>query len=178
MLMKAIVIDGYGASDRLQPREVERPEPSAGEVLIRVRAAGVNPIDWKVRRGLLRPVLWLRFPLILGSDVAGVVEAVRPGVTRFRPGDPVVALLDPIIMEDLAPPHPARLLAGQPRPGRVRRGGQRRASAIEIIVLRKSAIGVAGGRRTRPSGFDRASLVLAPAPADSEPRRPMTTAPE
>src|SRR3954452_17737589 len=95
VLMKAIVIDGYGASDRLQLREVERPEPSAGEVLIRVRAAGVNPIDWKVRRGLLRPVLWLRFPVILGSDVAGVVEAVGPGVTRFRPGDPVFALLYP-----------------------------------------------------------------------------------
>jgi NADPH:quinone reductase-like Zn-dependent oxidoreductase len=95
MTMKAIVIDRYGTSDRLQLREVERPRPSAGEVLIRVHAAGVNPIDWKVRRGLLRPVLWLRFPIILGSDVAGVVEEVGPGVTRFRPGDPVFALLYP-----------------------------------------------------------------------------------
>jgi NADPH:quinone reductase-like Zn-dependent oxidoreductase len=95
MTMKAIVIDGYGASDRLLLREVETPRPAAGEVLIRVHAAGVNPIDWKIRRGLFRPVLWLRFPVILGCDVSGVVEAAGPGVTRFQPGDPVFGLLDP-----------------------------------------------------------------------------------
>jgi NADPH:quinone reductase-like Zn-dependent oxidoreductase len=95
MTMKAIVIDKYGTSDRLQLREVERPKPSAGEVLIRVHAAGVNPVDWKIRRGMLRPLLWLRFPIILGFDVAGVVEEAGPGVNRFRPGDPVFALLHP-----------------------------------------------------------------------------------
>ena len=74
--MKAVVIDGYGGSDRLQVREVAAPEPKAGEVLVRVRAAGVNPIDWKLRRGMLRPVLRLRFPFVLGCDAAGEVERV------------------------------------------------------------------------------------------------------
>ena len=93
--MKAVVIDGYGGSDRLQVREVAAPEPKAGEVLVRVRAAGVNPVDWKLRRGMLRPVLRLRFPFVLGCDAAGEVERVGPGVTRFRPGDAVSAFLSP-----------------------------------------------------------------------------------
>jgi NADPH:quinone reductase-like Zn-dependent oxidoreductase len=91
--MKAAVIDDYGGIDRLRLRDVERPAPAAGEVLIRVHAAGLNPVDWKIRRGMLRLVLWWRFPIILGFDVAGVVEAVGPSVTRFHPGDRVVAML-------------------------------------------------------------------------------------
>jgi NADPH:quinone reductase-like Zn-dependent oxidoreductase len=91
--MKAVVIDEYGGSDRLQVREIEKPRPGTGAVLIRVRAAGVNPIDWKIRRGVLRAVLWFRPPIVLGGDVAGEVEAVGSGVTRFRPGDPVLAML-------------------------------------------------------------------------------------
>ena len=93
--MKAVLIDGYGGSQRLELRDVERPVAAAGEVLVHVRAAGVNPIDWKIRRGLFRPVLWLKFPIILGCDIAGVVEQVGQGVTRFRPGDAVYALLNP-----------------------------------------------------------------------------------
>ncbi|CAN5720164.1 NADP-dependent oxidoreductase [soil metagenome] len=92
--MKAMVIDRYGGSDQLTPREVERPQPGRGEVLIRVRASGVNPVDWKIRRGMLRLLLRSRFPLILGGDVAGEIEAVGPGVTRWRESEPVFALLD------------------------------------------------------------------------------------
>jgi NADPH:quinone reductase-like Zn-dependent oxidoreductase len=58
-------------------------------VLVRVRASSVNPLDWKIRRGELRFVLPSRFPLVLGFDLAGEVEAVGPEVTRFEPGDPV-----------------------------------------------------------------------------------------
>jgi NADPH:quinone reductase-like Zn-dependent oxidoreductase len=94
-MMKAVVIDGYGGSDRLRVREVARPHAGAGEVLIRVRAAGVNPVDWKIRKGSLRAVLRLRFPVVLGCDVAGEVEEVGPGVGRFRPGDPVFAMIPP-----------------------------------------------------------------------------------
>ena len=92
--MKAIIIDSYGGSDRL--RLVDRPDPSpeAGAVLVKVRAAAVNPVDWKIRRGELRPILWLRFPYIPGGDIAGEVVAVGPGVTRFKPGDAVVAFVD------------------------------------------------------------------------------------
>jgi NADPH:quinone reductase-like Zn-dependent oxidoreductase len=93
--MRAVVIEKYGGGDRLQLRELERPQPAAGEVLIRVHAAGVNPIDWKIRRGMFRAVLWLRFPIILGFDVAGVVEALGPGATRFDPGEAVFGMLGP-----------------------------------------------------------------------------------
>ena len=57
-------------------------------------AAGVNPVDWKIRRGDLRPILWLRFPYIPGGDIAGEVVAVGQSATRFKPGDAVVAFVD------------------------------------------------------------------------------------
>lgn len=93
--MQAVVIDAYGPSDRLQLREVDRPEPGPGQVLIRVRAASVNPIDWKTREGKLRAMLRLSMPTVLGVDVAGEVEAVGPAVTRLKVGDAVFAMLDP-----------------------------------------------------------------------------------
>jgi NADPH:quinone reductase-like Zn-dependent oxidoreductase len=92
--MKAIVIDGYGGSDRLRLCDRPDPKPGAGEILLRVRAAGVNPVDWKIRRGDLRMVLRIGFPYIPGGDVAGEVVEAGTGVTRFRPGDRVVAFVD------------------------------------------------------------------------------------
>jgi NADPH:quinone reductase-like Zn-dependent oxidoreductase len=92
--MKAIAIDGYGGSDRLRYCDLPDPTPSAGEVLVRVRAAGVNPVDWKIRRGDLRMFLRIRFPYIPGGDVAGHVVAIGQDVTRFKPGDEVVAFVD------------------------------------------------------------------------------------
>lgn len=88
--MKAVVLDGYGGSGRLVLREIpDPPAPGPGQVRVRVRAAGVNPIDWKVRRGSLRFVMPARFPLVLGRDVAGEVEAIGPEVARLAVGDPV-----------------------------------------------------------------------------------------
>jgi NADPH:quinone reductase-like Zn-dependent oxidoreductase len=92
--MRAVLLTGYGGADRLVPGSAPRPEPGAGQVLVRVRAAGVNPIDWKIRRGRLRLVLPARFPLVLGFDVAGDVEAVGPEVGHLAPGDAVYAMLD------------------------------------------------------------------------------------
>lgn len=95
--MKAAVIEAYGDSDRLIVREVPDPEPPGpGQVLLRARAASVNPIDWKIRRGSLRFLIPAKFPLILGFDVAGEVEAIGPEVTRFQPGDPVFGGVDVI----------------------------------------------------------------------------------
>jgi NADPH:quinone reductase-like Zn-dependent oxidoreductase len=87
--LKAAVIEGYGGSDRLEIREIERPRPGVGQVLVRVRAAGVNPLDWKIRRGELRFVMPKRFPWVPGFDVAGVVEEIGVEVDRFAPGDAV-----------------------------------------------------------------------------------------
>ncbi|HVT58129.1 MAG TPA: NADP-dependent oxidoreductase [Thermoanaerobaculia bacterium] len=92
--MRAAVLTGYGGAERLEIRQVSRPAPGSGEILVRVRAAGVNPIDWKIRQGRLRLLLPARFPLVLGFDIAGEVAAIGPEVTDFEPGDPVYAMLD------------------------------------------------------------------------------------
>ncbi|MFD9789837.1 NADP-dependent oxidoreductase [Streptomyces sp. NPDC059070] len=87
--MKAIVLEKYGSADDL--RLVDRPEPKVapGEVLIRVRAAAVNPVDWKLAAGYLDPIMEVAFPLISGWDVAGVIEAVGLDVPEYRVGDEV-----------------------------------------------------------------------------------------
>jgi NADPH:quinone reductase-like Zn-dependent oxidoreductase len=93
--MKAAVIDGYGGSGRLEVREVAEPgAPGPGQIRLRVRAAGVNPVDWMIRMGSLRLVMPARFPLILGHDAAGEVDAIGPEVTRFQPGDAVYGGID------------------------------------------------------------------------------------
>jgi NADPH:quinone reductase-like Zn-dependent oxidoreductase len=93
--MKAAIINRYGGSDRLTVRDVPDPgPPGSGQVLVRVRAAGVNPIDWKIRKGNMRLVMPARFPLTLGFDVAGEVVEIGPEVTRFEPGDAVFGVVD------------------------------------------------------------------------------------
>jgi NADPH:quinone reductase-like Zn-dependent oxidoreductase len=90
--MKAIVMRDHGGPDVLELREIGRPEPVPTEVLVRVAAAGVNPVDWKVREEPWLPDLMGDPPLVLGWDVAGRVEAVGYGVTRFAPGDRVFGM--------------------------------------------------------------------------------------
>jgi NADPH:quinone reductase-like Zn-dependent oxidoreductase len=92
--MQAMVQDTYGSAAVLTPRDIDRPEIGADEVLVRVRAAGVNIADWAIMSGLpyiARPVYGLRKPkhVVRGTDVAGTVEAVGSGVTRFHVGDEV-----------------------------------------------------------------------------------------
>src|SRR5256884_6165725 len=92
--MKAVVQDGYGSSEVLELRDIAKPEIGEGDVLVRVRAAGVTPGAWAIMGGLpyiARPVYGLRKPKnrVRGTDVAGQVEAVGASVTRFRPGDEV-----------------------------------------------------------------------------------------
>jgi len=91
-LVKAIVMREHGGPDVLELREIGRPEPAPTEVLVRVAAAGVNPVDWKVREEPWLPDLMGEPPLVLGWDVAGTVEAVGYGVTRFAPGDRVFGM--------------------------------------------------------------------------------------
>ncbi len=92
--MRALVQDGYGSADVLKLQEIARPVPAEGRVLVRVRAASVNALDWHSVRGvfLIRAASWLmrqKDEPVLGVDVAGVVETVGPNVTRFVPGDAV-----------------------------------------------------------------------------------------
>lgn len=90
--MKALAINQFGGPEVLQIQEVGMPMPKAGEVLVRVHAAGVNPVDYKTRNGSLKFISGKKFPRILGIDVAGVVEQTG-SKSRFRPGDKVFAML-------------------------------------------------------------------------------------
>ncbi len=88
--MKAVRIHAFGGPEVLQLEDVARPVPAADEILIKVYASGVNPVDWVVREGgndALRPYLTL--PMTLGWDAAGIVEEVGSEVTTFQPGDAV-----------------------------------------------------------------------------------------
>ena len=87
--MLAILAEKYGGPEVLEPADVPIPKPGPNGVLVRVHACGVNPIDWKLRKGLFSPLFKLRFPVIWGCDCSGVVEQVGSAVTLFKPGDEV-----------------------------------------------------------------------------------------
>ena len=89
--MKAIALDEYGDADVMTLRELPDPQVGPDTVRIRVRAVGVNPVDGAVRAGHLQAAYPHHLPLIPGWDVAGVVDQVGPAVTRFAPGDEVMA---------------------------------------------------------------------------------------
>jgi len=85
--MKAALLKSFGGPDAFEIRDVPKPVPQAGQVLVRVHATSINPLDYQVRRGDYADFVPL--PAITGHDVSGVVEAVGPGVTAFSPGDEV-----------------------------------------------------------------------------------------
>jgi NADPH:quinone reductase-like Zn-dependent oxidoreductase len=135
--MKAVVQNGYGSAEVLQLREIDKPEIGENEVLVRVRSAAVNPADWAIVGGLpyiARPIYGMRAPKnrVRGTDVAGEVEAVGAGVTRFRPGDEVFGWCGSLggafaeyaaVSEDVLVQKPARITfeqaAGVPMAGTV-----------------------------------------------------------
>jgi NADPH:quinone reductase-like Zn-dependent oxidoreductase len=87
--MRAMVIDGFGGPETLHWGELPMPVPGAGEALVRVAYASVNPADWKTREGMLSRYIEYRFPFVLGFDLSGTIEAVGEGVTSLAPGDAV-----------------------------------------------------------------------------------------
>lgn len=89
--MKAAYINEYGDLNNIQTGNLDKPEAGEGEVLIRVKAAGVNPVDAAVAKGMLKDAIPGEFPLIPGWDVAGVVEETGHAARRFQPGDEVYA---------------------------------------------------------------------------------------
>lgn len=92
--MKAAFIRRYGGNKVVELGELPAPQAGPGELLVEVHAASVNPVDFKIRDGMLKMIVPFGFPLILGNDLSGVVKAVGAGVTRFRPGDAVFARMD------------------------------------------------------------------------------------
>lgn len=92
--MKAALIDRYGSNDGVSVRDIAIPTMGAADLLVRVHAASVNPVDIKTREGKLKTLLKYRFPLVLGNDLAGVVSDVGAQVTRFKKGDAVYTRLD------------------------------------------------------------------------------------
>lgn len=89
--MRAVVIDGFGGPEKLREMEMPTPWPGPDEVLIRLAATSVNPVDWKIREGLLVTLFPHHFPLIPGWDAAGTIEALGERVQGFAPGDKVFA---------------------------------------------------------------------------------------
>jgi len=92
--MRAFVLSRYGGPEHTALIEVPQPSPRAGELLVRVHAAGLNPVDYKTRAGAMRVIRSYPLPIVMGNELSGIVEAVGPGVTRFANGDRVFARVD------------------------------------------------------------------------------------
>jgi NADPH:quinone reductase-like Zn-dependent oxidoreductase len=94
--MRAMQLDNYGEPDALHLVELPMPEVKPGSIRLRIRAAAVNPADYKWRSGMLQAFMPLNFPHVLGYDVAGTVDEIGPGVTGIQKGARVVAMLSHI----------------------------------------------------------------------------------
>jgi NADPH:quinone reductase-like Zn-dependent oxidoreductase len=92
--MKAVKFEKYGGLDVLHIEDVQRPSPASGQVLIKVKAAGINPGEASIREGKLAKQFPATFPSGEGSDLAGIIEEVGPGVTGFKKGDEVIGFSD------------------------------------------------------------------------------------
>jgi NADPH:quinone reductase-like Zn-dependent oxidoreductase len=90
-ILKAIIFNAYGGNDVIEIQDVPEPSPRPDEVLIRVHAAGVNPIDWKVREGQAKIFTGSRFPKVLGIECSGKIVETGSLVKRFKSGDAVIA---------------------------------------------------------------------------------------
>ncbi len=92
--MKAVVIEQYGDENQLQMKEVPDPKPGPKQVVIKLKATSINPIDWKLREGHLKGMMDWEFPIIIGWDAAGVITEVGAEVTEWKIGDEVFARPD------------------------------------------------------------------------------------
>ncbi len=126
--MKAVQLYEYGPPDNLKYEDVPTPEPGPDEVLVKVEAASINPIDWKLRSGIYRDFMPLPFPFILGSDVAGTVVRVGANVSQFREGQKIMGIVNHSYAEyltakaEILTPIPEGLTTEQ-------------ASALPVVVL-------------------------------------------
>jgi NADPH:quinone reductase-like Zn-dependent oxidoreductase len=100
--MKALVFKRYGGLDQIAFTDIPRPVLKPGEILVQVHAAGLNPVDNKIREGKLKAIRQYQLPTTLGSDIAGIVVEVGRGVTRFKAGDAVFGSIEEMRMGALA----------------------------------------------------------------------------
>jgi NADPH:quinone reductase-like Zn-dependent oxidoreductase len=129
-----MAINRYGGPEVLEQMDLPTPKIGMDGILVRVKAAGVNPVDWKIRQGYLDAAFPSHFPLVPGWDVAGVVESVGPAVTAYAPGDEVIGYVrrDHIQHGTYAQlvPAPERALAHKP-PGL----DWAQAAALPLVAL-------------------------------------------
>ena len=106
-IMKAVLLNAYGGVDQLVYGDVPDPKPQTGEVLVKVAATSINPMDWKMRHGYMKDRMPLQLPAILGRDVAGTVVSLGPNTEGFQPGDRVMGLVNHAYAEFLVAPKEA-----------------------------------------------------------------------
>src|SRR5262245_39901499 len=92
--MRAFVLTRYGGPDATELRDVEPPRTGAGDVVVRVQAAGLNPLDFKIRQGQLKVIRKFPLPIVMGNELSGIVESVGDAVRRVAPGDRVYARVE------------------------------------------------------------------------------------
>ena len=126
--MKAVQLHEYGPPDNLKYEDVPTPEPGPDEVLVKVAITSLNPVDWKLRSGMLKDFMPLQLPAILGSDVAGEVAKVGANVSQFREGQKVMGLVNHSYAEYLTAK--ADLLAPVPEGMSMEQAG-----ALPLVVL-------------------------------------------
>jgi NADPH:quinone reductase-like Zn-dependent oxidoreductase len=148
--MKAIIHETYGSPDVLELRDVERPVASDGQVLVRVRAASANPLDWHFLRGepfVMRAQFGLRLPkrTNVGNDVAGVVETVGKNVSRFKPGDEVFGDVNGSFAEYVAAPE--ELLESKPANLTFEQAAAVPVAALTALQGLRDRGGIRAGRR-------------------------------
>jgi NADPH:quinone reductase-like Zn-dependent oxidoreductase len=102
--MKAVVLTGYGGVDKLEVRDVVDPQAERGAIVVRMAGGSVNPIDWVIRSGAAKDRFPVRFPIILGRDVAGEVIEVGAEVKSFAIGDQVLGVVSQGYAERVAAP--------------------------------------------------------------------------
>lgn len=95
--MKAIVINQYGSPDVLRYEDIPTPTPKPDQVLVKIHASSINPVDWKIRQGLLQPLSGYNFPKMLGCDLSGEVVQVGEKATRWQVGDQVYTFVNPVL---------------------------------------------------------------------------------
>ncbi|VAI19352.1 unnamed protein product [Triticum turgidum subsp. durum] len=159
--MRAVQYDKYGGgAEGLKHVEVPVPSPKKGEVLLKMEAASINPIDWKIQKGMLRPFLPGKFPFTPVGDLAGEVVELGSGVTNFKPGDKVISISFPSgggLAEYAVAP--ASLTVARPpeefrRTPCVQHGAnnlmaRQQLDDIGMASLRRQSVNVAGGKAMR-----------------------------